>query len=471
MGKGIDLSGLSANVVNDTLADIIAQKMLEQDRATAAEDRRLNLERQARLDAQAAEERTVSRRRLADQDERQRRLDDEAREGKLAKEAVEMATLFPGKIVSGETMKRVPKYLHELIATPKDAQLASRSIGGVAVAGDPNAGDIDIEQHQAVAPDSYELQLPVSERARLAAERQAAAETKRQADERFRQEKLDRETQHRERMAEIAATRAAGGGAGTFSAGTKEDIDALATMVESNPDLLKNLAPKDRGVILRRIAGRGTNRLRNQRADSARTSIDTALESIRRLRGDDPTTGARGAGAPGFSGAFGARNMSSLYGILDKPIAGTEAADATALLNTLRSQITRPQLEAMRGMGALSDRDVAMLTTSASTLDSSLREETALAELDRLEKQLLGARAKLPADLESDIIVDDPRQTSSSPAARPSAPDRSGGLDGMIARPGAGSQRRVGDVVNVGGRRVRITKLYANGTFDGEAVR
>jgi hypothetical protein len=258
MAKGIDLGGMHAGDINDTLVNLIAQRMLEQDRATAAEDRRRNIDRQAMLDAQAAEDRTFTRSRLTKGDERTERLDAEAREDKDAKQALEMATLFPGKVVSGETMARVPKYLHELIAKPKDAQLASRSIGGVAVAGDPNAGEIDIEEHEAIAPGSFELQLPESERMRLAADRQTAAAAKREADERFRDEKLDRDTQHRERMAEIAANRAAsagrsGGGAMRKITYTDEHGDTVEEYV--TPEEARARGPMKKPVTQKLVTG------------------------------------------------------------------------------------------------------------------------------------------------------------------------------------------------------------------------
>jgi hypothetical protein len=236
MAKGIQLAGgYGAGGINDALADLIAQKQIAQDREEMRAARAQQLQRQAMLDAQAAEERTFTRQRMTKQDERTARMDDEAREGKLTREGLDLATLFPGKVVSGDTLKRYPKFLHELIATPKDEQLASRSIGGVSVAGDPNAGDIDIEEHEAVAPDSFELQLPVSEKARMAEERGAAAAAKREADEKFRDEKLDRHTQHQERMAEIAANRAANagrGGGGALIKRTYTDPDTGDTMEE-----------------------------------------------------------------------------------------------------------------------------------------------------------------------------------------------------------------------------------------------
>jgi hypothetical protein len=259
MAQGIGLAGgYGAGGARDALVDLIVQKREEQDRAELMRQRVLQEQRQAMLDAQAVEDRTFNRTRLAKQDERTARMDDEAREGKLAKEGLDLATLFPGKVVSGETLKRYPKFLHELIATPKEAQLASRSIGGVAVSGDPNAGDIDITEHEAVAPDSYELQLPVSERMRLAAERQTAAASKREADERFREEKLERDTQHRERMAEIAANRAAnagrsGGGAMRKITYTDENGDVVEEYV--TPEEAKARGPMKKPKTQKPVTG------------------------------------------------------------------------------------------------------------------------------------------------------------------------------------------------------------------------
>jgi hypothetical protein len=217
MAKGIQLAGgYGAGGVKDALVELLVQKQVAEDRTIAAQQRAALEQRQALLDAQAAEDRTFARTRIAKGDERTARLDAEARDDKEAKQALEMATLFPGKVVSGETMKRVPKYLHELIAKPKEAQLASRSIGGVSVAGDPNAGAIDIEAHDAIAPDSYELQLPESERKRIADERAAGAAAKGERDEAYRRDKLEADTKHRETMAAIASTRANSAGSGAL---------------------------------------------------------------------------------------------------------------------------------------------------------------------------------------------------------------------------------------------------------------
>jgi hypothetical protein len=254
MAKGIGLAGgYGAGGVRDALVELLVQKQVAEDRAIAAQQRAAQEQRQAMLDAQAAEERTFNRSRIAKGDERTDRLDAEAREDKDAKQALEMATLFPGKVVSGETMKRVPKYLHELIAKPKDAQLASRSIGGVSVAGDPNAGDINIDEHEAIAPGSYELQLPESERKRIADERAAGAAAKGERDEAYRRDKLDADTKHRETMATIAANRGQGGGAMRKITYRDENGDTVEEYV--TPEEARARGPMKKPVTQKPVTG------------------------------------------------------------------------------------------------------------------------------------------------------------------------------------------------------------------------
>jgi hypothetical protein len=254
MAKGIQLAGgYGAGGINDALADLIAQKQIAQDREEMRAARAQQLQRQAMLDAQAAEDRTFTRQRMTKQDERTARMDDEAREGKLTREGLDLATLFPGKVVSGDTLKRYPKFLHELIAAPKDEQLASRSIGGVSVAGDPNAGEIDITENEAVAPGSFELQLPESERKRIADTRAAAAAEKGERDETYRRDKLDADTKHRETMATIAANRGSGGGAMRKITYTDENGDTVEEYV--TPDEARRRGPMKKPKTQKPVTG------------------------------------------------------------------------------------------------------------------------------------------------------------------------------------------------------------------------
>jgi hypothetical protein len=181
--------------------------------------------------------------------------------------------------------------------------------------------------------------------------------------------------------------------------------------------------------------GAKADQTRGERASSARASIETALKTIRRLRGDDDK-GNKGTGAAGFTGAVGAKGPASAFGLLERPMGGTDAADFAAAFDTLKAQLTVPELEKMRGQGALSDRDVAMLSSGASSLSRAQSEAAFLAELNRLDDKFTEVLGALPG----------------------------GGGGGGSGTPS------VGDVVNVGGKRVRISKLFPDGTFDGEEV-
>jgi hypothetical protein len=251
MAKGIQLAGgYGAGGVGDALTDLLARKFAEQQYADLQGER-------AEAQRIAAEERTIARRRQTEQDERQRRLDAELREDKDAKQAVDLATLFPGKVVSGATMKRVPKYLHELIATPEPERLASQSISGFASTPDaPESqmsgldrlkkaaqprrapeGAVTFEDHEAVGPDSHRLQMPISERMRIAQERQTAAEAKADKDRELSEKRLG-ETQRHNEVIETLRANAAAAGAGRRGSmtdtGQLNAIEKLNTKFQNN---------------------------------------------------------------------------------------------------------------------------------------------------------------------------------------------------------------------------------------------
>lgn len=59
----------------------------------------------------------------------------------------------------------------------------------------------------------------------------------------------------------------------------------------------------------------------------------------------------------GFSSAVGAKGATSLFGILESPIGGSDAADTAALLETLESKNFLNSIQQMKGLGALSDAE------------------------------------------------------------------------------------------------------------------
>lgn len=117
-------------------------------------------------------------------------------------------------------------------------------------------------------------------------------------------------------------------------------------------------------------------------ADDVRTKRSTlatnALDAIGELES-----------ASGMRGIFGAPQLTSpgswmrIVGM--DPIAGSSAADAKVKLDRLLSLITLPELQNMRGLGAMSDREFATISKAATTLSTKMSDRAAAAELTRLK--------------------------------------------------------------------------------------
>lgn len=177
----------------------------------------------------------------------------------------------------------------------------------------------------------------------------------------------------------IARSRVGGAGAKTT-----EQLDAISEMVLQNPDLLKDFTPTDRSRILGHIATNKDGALPNKRAESMRSMLDTSLTTIEKLKK-----------MPGMAGAVGAKGPMSLFGLLEKPAAGSEAADYASHVDTLKSQLTLPRMEMMRGLGAMSDREFKTLSDSATALNRDMSETEFARELANIETALAGVRERL----------------------------------------------------------------------------
>lgn len=115
--------------------------------------------------------------------------------------------------------------------------------------------------------------------------------------------------------------------------------------------------------------------------DARTQMIDKALNTIKQIQG-----------APGLSGAVGAPSLTQpgswqrLVGM--NPASGSQAADAQSFIEALQSQLTLPELEKMRGLGAMSDREFRTLSAGATALNTRMGDDTFVDELGRLEKAL-----------------------------------------------------------------------------------
>lgn len=113
---------------------------------------------------------------------------------------------------------------------------------------------------------------------------------------------------------------------------------------------------------------------------SKRTTLaDNALDAITSLEKASGLTAIFGAPALTQPGSWG-----RLVGM--DPISGSASADAKAQLDRLLGLITLPELQNMRGLGAMSDREFATISKAATTLSTKMSDRAAAAELARLKK-------------------------------------------------------------------------------------
>lgn len=96
----------------------------------------------------------------------------------------------------------------------------------------------------------------------------------------------------------------------------------------------------------------------------------------------------------GKAGAVGAKGPSSLFGIMSKPMAGTDAAAYTAKVDRLKALLTVPNLQNMRGLGHMSDREFATMQSVAAALDRGMPEDQWDAEMSRVEEVMKNVAAR-----------------------------------------------------------------------------
>lgn len=81
---------------------------------------------------------------------------------------------------------------------------------------------------------------------------------------------------------------------------------------------------------------------------------DEAVSLIDQMIGSDDGAVKR---HPGFGGFVGAKGISSLFGLFDKPINGTDAAGFSALYDQVKGGAFMEAVQKMKGTGALSDTE------------------------------------------------------------------------------------------------------------------
>jgi len=155
-----------------------------------------------------------------------------------------------------------------------------------------------------------------------------------------------------------------------------DGLEALARQAAERPELLDQMNPENRTKVMAMIANSGE--LRTVGENNQRREMQEALDSLEELER-----------TPGKSGAIGTRlNWEYMGGMRETPIEGSEAASYLERLKQVKSRLTLPRTKNLRGLGPMSDRDLQMLASSASALETTVNEKDYDRELGNIKKML-----------------------------------------------------------------------------------
>lgn len=136
---------------------------------------------------------------------------------------------------------------------------------------------------------------------------------------------------------------------------------ALAKAVVDNPDILADKTAMTPGMRQKVLAiAAGDPNFITARQKSTQRILDSAWGALDRVSGNEG----------GMEAATGMRIMDpSRYTWSGEAIGGTEAADFATDFDQLKAALTLPNLEFLRGLGHMSDREFGTLSAFASSLD------------------------------------------------------------------------------------------------------
>lgn len=113
------------------------------------------------------------------------------------------------------------------------------------------------------------------------------------------------------------------------------------------------------------------------------TQLDNILSKIESLKKH-----------PGYKGAVGQKGIAQAFGLAPEPAPGTQEAGFVAEFDGLRSLLTLDNISKMRGMGALSDKESAMLQKASTSLSTKMPEKNFNDELNRIYTVTSEAKGK-----------------------------------------------------------------------------
>lgn len=119
-----------------------------------------------------------------------------------------------------------------------------------------------------------------------------------------------------------------------------------------------------------------SEKIKQDRISDAQSSLLQAQDTVDLIN--------RITSSEGFSSAVGTKGASSFFGLLDKPIAGTQAADTTALIDNLESKNFLNAIQQMKGLGALSDAEGKKLSSAIQNLSRDQSEKQLKSNLNEV---------------------------------------------------------------------------------------
>ncbi len=117
---------------------------------------------------------------------------------------------------------------------------------------------------------------------------------------------------------------------------------------------------------------------------------------------------------PGLSSAVGAKGVSSLFGALDSPMSGSDAAGVNALIETLEAQnflTAIGQFKSAGGAGALSDNEGKKLGAALSNLSTSQSEKDFKKSLNIIKNLVNKQISRANKQIDPEFKLDKPKET------------------------------------------------------------
>lgn len=143
-------------------------------------------------------------------------------------------------------------------------------------------------------------------------------------------------------------------------------------------------AMQQQSLDLRKEAADEKKRAAEQQKQGIVSSFDSALDTLDILSKHPGKKAAVG---------FGGAQLSM--------IPGTDAAGFAAQLETFKAQTFLPQVQALKGMGALSDAEGKKLTAAVGALSQSMKQSEFDAQIAKIDRDLKAARARAIAGLQN----------------------------------------------------------------------